>query len=116
MNKGKIFSIEEFSVFDGDGIRTSVFLKGCPLKCSWCHSPEGQSFHTEYLRSPNGCIGCNECLKAGNGKLTKDSVSACPRNLVRECGKDYFLEYESNSLFSKNDEFFSRSIVISFAF
>ena len=40
--KGLIFSIEEFSVFDGPGIRTTVFLKECPLKCSWCHNPEGQ--------------------------------------------------------------------------
>ncbi len=89
MNKGKVFSIEEFSVFDGDGIRTTVFLKGCPLKCSWCHSPEGQSYDTEYLRSPNGCIACGKCVHVGNGKLTKESVIACPKNLIRECGKEY---------------------------
>lgn len=108
MKKGKVFSIEEFSVFDGDGIRTTVFLKGCPLKCSWCHSPEGQSFCTEYLRSPNGCIGCGKCLKVGNGKLNKDSVNACPRNLVRECGKDYSLD-ELIPLLLKNADILNSS-------
>ncbi|MBQ7642489.1 MAG: glycyl-radical enzyme activating protein [Clostridia bacterium] len=93
MEKGKIFSIEEFSVFDGDGIRTTVFLKGCPLRCAWCHSPEGQSFATEYLRSPNGCLSCGQCLRAGEAatgerKLTEESVLACPRSLVRKCGED----------------------------
>lgn len=42
--KGVVFSIEEFSVFDGPGIRSTVFLKGCPMACEWCHNPEGQSF------------------------------------------------------------------------
>ena len=49
--KGKIFSIEEFATFDGPGIRTTVFLKGCPLKCIWCHNPEGQNFNSEYVRN-----------------------------------------------------------------
>ena len=86
--KGRIFSIEEFSIFDGDGIRTTVFLKGCPLRCAWCHSPEGQKFEMEYLRSPNGCLSCGACLAAGGGRLTAASVDACPRNLVRAAGED----------------------------
>ena len=53
-----IFSIEEFSTFDGPGIRTTVFLKGCPLRCQWCHNPEGQSFYNSIIRSDNGCIHC----------------------------------------------------------
>lgn len=86
--EGRIFSIEEFSTFDGPGIRMTIFLKGCPLSCSWCHNPEGQSFEVEYLRSPNGCLGCGACLKAGleesgHPSLTEKSISACPRNLVR---------------------------------
>lgn len=92
--KGTVFSIEEFSVFDGPGIRTTVFLKGCPLKCQWCHNPEGQRFQPEYLRSPNGCLGCMACVEAGRkltGKpcLVEQSISACPRNLVRLCGDTY---------------------------
>jgi preprotein translocase subunit SecF len=72
---GRIFSIEEFSTFDGPGIRMTIFLKGCPLSCTWCHNPEGQSFEVEYLRSPNGCLGCGACLQAG---LEEKLLAFCP--------------------------------------
>ena len=48
--EGTIFSIEEFAVNDGPGIRTTVFLKGCPLRCQWCHNPEGISFEPQILK------------------------------------------------------------------
>ena len=48
---GTVFSIEDFAVNDGPGIRTTVFLKGCPLRCQWCHNPEGLSFAPETLAS-----------------------------------------------------------------
>ena len=91
--QGRIFSIEEFSVFDGPGVRMTVFFKGCPLRCVWCHNPEGQNFATEWVRSPNGCLGCGACIKAGmeaSGKpcLTAESVVVCPRHLVRVAGED----------------------------
>ncbi|MBE7067844.1 MAG: glycyl-radical enzyme activating protein [Clostridiales bacterium] len=110
---GKVFSIEEFATFDGPGIRTTVFLKGCPLKCTWCHNPEGQSFQTEYIRSPNGCIGCKACERAGTKKdgkvvLTADSIAVCPRNLVRQCGEDYTAEALAKKLL-KNEEFMRSS-------
>lgn len=94
MNKGKIFSIEEFSVFDGPGIRTSVFLKGCPLNCMWCQNPEGQSFNSQLIRSPNGCLNCGKCFKkglelTGKSQLVKESISVCPRRLIRVCGEDF---------------------------
>ncbi|MBQ8061142.1 MAG: glycyl-radical enzyme activating protein [Bacteroidales bacterium] len=49
MTSGTVFSIEEFAVHDGPGIRTAVFLKGCPLRCTWCHNPEGQKFGSELM-------------------------------------------------------------------
>lgn len=64
--KGKIYDIQGFSVHDGPGIRTTVFLKGCPLHCPWCHSPESQSFLTQMSYTATRCIGtelCGECLR-----------------------------------------------------
>ena len=97
--RGTVFSIEEFATFDGPGIRMTVFMKGCPLSCSWCHNPEGQSFSVEYLKSPNGCLHCGACIREENGKkaLTEESVNACPRSLVRKCG----IEYEVDELCQK---------------
>ena len=63
--KAKIFEIKRFAVHDGDGIRTTVFFKGCPLKCIWCHNPEGLNAKTEYAFYPHKCIGCGECSKDG---------------------------------------------------
>lgn len=51
---GLIFDIKEFAVHDGPGIRTTVFMKGCPLNCTWCHNPEGKSAHPQMMRSPVG--------------------------------------------------------------
>jgi len=65
-----VFEIKRFAVHDGDGIRTTVFLKGCPLRCVWCHNPEGLSpFPVEAYYS-HKCIGCGECQKAG---FTRDN-------------------------------------------
>lgn len=88
--QGRVFAIEEFSVFDGEGIRTTVFLKGCPLRCSWCHNPEGQRFQAEYIKAVSGCLACGRCLeKCRQGRLTQESLAACPRELIRLCGVDY---------------------------
>lgn len=100
---GLIFSTEEFSVYDGPGIRTTVFLKGCPLRCIWCHNPEGQNFKSEILRSPNGCINCGACEKNaekyGNGIIyTTESVEKCPKNLLRICGENMTAEELSEKL------------------
>lgn len=88
--EGTVFSIEEFSVYDGPGIRTTVFLKGCPLRCSWCHNPEGQETKARILRSPNGCLGCGACERyADEQGFTQKSMESCPRQLLRVCGENY---------------------------
>jgi pyruvate formate lyase activating enzyme len=62
--KGLIFDIQKFSLQDGPGIRTIVFMKGCPLRCKWCHNPESQANYPEIAYYPNNCIYCRECVKA----------------------------------------------------
>ena len=63
MTKGIIFDVKQFSIHDGPGIRTTVFLKGCPLSCWWCHNPEGQAMKPELILRPERCIGCGACLE-----------------------------------------------------
>ena len=57
-----VFEIKRFAVHDGDGIRTTLFLKGCPLRCVWCHNPEGLKMKTELAYFSHKCIGCGECV------------------------------------------------------
>jgi pyruvate formate lyase activating enzyme len=61
---GRIFKIKRFSVHDGPGIRTAVFLKGCPLNCIWCHSPEGISSEISIWYNKNICIFCGSCVNS----------------------------------------------------
>ena len=63
--KATIFEIKRFAVHDGDGIRTTVFFKGCPLRCAWCHNPEGLTSAPQIARYTHKCIGCGECKKEG---------------------------------------------------
>lgn len=63
MTEGIIFSIQRFSIHDGPGIRTTVFMKGCPLRCFWCHNPEGIKPKPVIQFFPERCIGCDECIR-----------------------------------------------------
>lgn len=60
--KGTVFNIQRFSIHDGPGVRTTVFLKGCPMTCLWCHNPEGQSPHPQLVYRENRCRQCGDCL------------------------------------------------------
>ncbi len=62
--RGRVFDIQRFAIHDGPGIRTTVFLKGCPLQCAWCHNPESQQHQVEVSWDPAKCIGCGYCFKA----------------------------------------------------
>ena len=62
--KGMVFDIQKFSLHDGPGIRTTVFLKGCTLRCFWCQNPEGLSPALELQFTPSFCVGCGQCSNA----------------------------------------------------
>ena len=82
---GNIFKIIRFSVHDGPGIRTSVFLKGCALNCIWCHSPEGISSEISTWHDNSLCIACRECVKAcRNGALELKNEPEIHINIKRE--------------------------------
>ncbi len=61
-NKALITDIQRFSIHDGPGIRTTIFFKGCPLACKWCHNPETIRFQNELIYSARDCIGCGDCV------------------------------------------------------
>jgi pyruvate formate lyase activating enzyme len=63
MKNGLIFDIRKYSIHDGPGIRTTVFFKGCPLHCWWCHNPEGQCPELELVYRKSRCTGCNACVE-----------------------------------------------------
>ena len=84
--KGLIFDIKRFAVHDGPGIRTTVFFKGCPLKCVWCHNPEGISFQPQTAFYQNKCIGCGECKKESF------TAADCLGNARVRYGKELSLE------------------------
>jgi len=97
LTSGIIFNIQRYSIHDGPGIRTTVFLKGCPLKCWWCHNPESQNIHQEIAFWPDRCLDCGDCLKACADKaLTrKNEGFLTDKNkclLCASCAKACFTE------------------------
>jgi len=85
---GTIFDIMKYSTHDGPGIRTTVFFKGCPLSCPWCHNPEGQSVRPELSFSLDRCIRCGECVKVcpENAISVIDGALLTRRDVCRLCG------------------------------
>ncbi len=71
-----LFDIKRYSINDGPGVRVTVFFKGCPLSCKWCHNPESQAFKVEKLYNKSKCIGCQSC------------VAKCPSNALSFSPKD----------------------------
>lgn len=87
--KTKIVDIKRFAVHDGDGIRTTVFLKGCPLKCIWCHNPESIGFKPQLAYYENKCINCAECVDIcpEGAHKTNENGHMFSRKLCVGCGK-----------------------------
>ena len=87
---GTVFDIKEFALSDGDGIRTTVFLKGCPLRCIWCHNPEGLSPKPELYVKHNGCRQCGLCTSGCTHEECKPygrCIHICPLDLISVSGK-----------------------------
>ena len=85
---GRIFKIQRFSIHDGPGIRTTVFLKGCPLRCIWCHNPEGGSPAPQLSFAPEKCIGCGFCMRRcqRNAHVLVDERHTLDRSRCEACG------------------------------
>ncbi|WP_026895340.1 trans-4-hydroxy-L-proline dehydratase activase [Clostridiisalibacter paucivorans] len=89
MNRGMIMNIQKYSVHDGPGIRTTVFLKGCPLNCWWCHNPESQNIDFQIMYFKDRCTGCGICEKRcpENAIEIKDGKAIIDHEICTLCGK-----------------------------
>lgn len=85
---GTVFNIQKYSIHDGPGVRTTVFLKGCPLRCLWCHNPEGLAARPELIYREYKCMGCGMCVKTcPNGALSiNEGLVTVDDSLCKRCG------------------------------
>lgn len=102
MQKGYVFDIQRFSISDGPGIRTTVFFKGCNLRCAWCHNPESQSAKKQMLFYKDKCTLCGKCSQVCPYNLKSCDFCGkcaifCPNNAREICG----VEYTSDEVFAE---------------
>jgi len=120
-----ITSIQKYSIHDGDGIRTTIFFKGCPLHCVWCHNPETQNYDRQVMYDKERCAGCQSCRKAcpsgaihkADGKVETDPdrcdrcgtcIDYCMLNLREIAGEEYSTE-ELLAQVKKDEMFYEES-------
>ena len=86
---GTIFNIEHYAIHDGPGIRTTVFFKGCPLACLWCHNPEGLSVKPQIVYYRQRCVGCKKCVSlcAAGALSPRDGGISLDAGKCRLCGR-----------------------------
>lgn len=112
-----LFDIQRNSSVDGPGIRTTVFFKGCNLKCKWCHNPESQSFEKQMMFYPSRCTGCGKCRE----KCPSDAIgnpsacilcglceTYCLQDARKICGREYTTD-EVMRIIRKDRRFFEKS-------
>lgn len=120
----KVTEIQRFCMHDGPGVRTTVFFKGCPLHCAWCHNPETQKFQSELLFYSNKCIACGSCVDAcsqgahsiekqhtvdrAKCTLCTDCARCCPTGALEVCGKDMTIE-SILSIATKDTAFYGKN-------
>lgn len=96
-SSGTVFDIQRSSFVDGPGIRTTIFFKGCNMRCAWCHNPESQSANPEMMIYKNRCTGCGKCKevcqsKADSCELCGKCVLFCPNDARAIAGKEFTAE------------------------
>ena len=102
--KGMISGIKRMEIHDGDGLRTTVFFKGCPLRCIWCHNPESLSFEKQIAFFESKCISCGICKNERNEKAAEE----CPTGAIEEYGREYEAEELVETLL-QDETFFKNS-------
>ena len=88
--KGMISGIKRMEIHDGEGIRTTVFFKGCPLKCVWCHNPESISFERQVAFFRSKCVSCGMC----KGEHSEKTADLCPVGAIEVFGEEYGKSYK----------------------
>ncbi len=89
MGKPLVFNIQKFSTHDGDGVRTTIFFKGCPVRCRWCHNPESQHFQKELIYYHSKCKNCGSCIRhcpTGANSISPEGKLVLDREKCIACG------------------------------